>query len=131
MQSPLQNILKNATFVILLIFILMMKLTCCTIDHVGFGGRLCLSDHTNISYIDIKKRFARTFHDFTQRQLRFQDFKYVSRVCDLELRFVVEHVEHIEHFELNRFKDTDSHEYFFVRRVMVLLIITPFKKLIF
>ena len=119
MQSPLQNILKNATFVILLIFILMMKLTCCTIDHVGFGGRLCLSDHTNISYIDIKKRFARTFHDFTQRQLRFQDFKYVSRVCDLELRFVVEHVEHIEHFELNRFKDTDSHEYFFIRRVLV------------
>ena len=97
----------------------MMKLTCCTIDHVGFGGRLCLSDHTNISYIDIKKRFARTFHDFTQRQLRFQDFKYVTRICDLELRFVVDQVEHVDHFELNRFKDTDSHEYFFIRRVLV------------
>ena len=114
--------LNKATFVILLIFILMMQLTCCTIDHVGFGGRLCLSDHTNISYIDIKKRFARTFYDFSPRQLIFQDFKYVGRICDLELRFVVEQIEHVEHFELNRFKDTDSQEYFFVRRVMVVFI---------
>ena len=100
-------------------------------NRVGVGDVVCLTDHTNISYIDIKKRFARTFHDFPPRQLRFQDFKYVTRICDLELRFVVDEVEHVEHFKLNRFKYTDSHEYFFVRRVMVLLIITPLKKLIF
>ena len=90
--------------------------------RVGLGDMVCLSDHKNISYIDIKKRFVRTFHDFSPQQLKFQNFKYVARICDLELRFVVEHVEHVEHFKLNHFKDTDSHEYFFVTRVMVLLI---------
>ena len=114
-----QNIFNKDTFIILLILILTINLTCCNMNRVGVGDVVCLTDHRNISYIDIKKRFARTFHDFTPRQLRFQDFMSVSRVSNLELRFVVEHVEHVEHFELNRFKDTDSHEYFFIRRVLV------------
>ena len=88
-------------------------------NRVGLGDMVCLSDHTNISYMEIKKRFARTFHDFPPRQFRFQDMKYATRICDLELRFVVDQVEHVEHFELKRFKDTDSHEYLFVRRLMV------------
>ena len=122
MTLPPQHILNKGPFVILLILIFTIKLTCCTTKNDCFGEMQCLPDHTNISYIDIKKRFARTFYDFSPRQLIFQDFKYVGRICDLELRFVVEHVEHVEHFELNRFKDTDSHEYFFVRRVMVVFI---------
>ena len=122
MSSSPQHILNKDLFVILLIFIFTIKLTWCTTKNVGFGEMQCLSDHTNISYIDIKKRFTRTFYDFSPRQLTFQDFNYVGRICDLELRFVVEHVEHVEHFELNRFKDTDSHEYFFVRRVMAVFI---------
>ena len=122
MSSSPQHILNKDPFVIRLIFFFAIKLTCCTTKNVGFGEMHCLSDHTNISYIDIKKRFTRTFYDFSLRQLKFQDFKYASRICDLELRFVVEQIEHVEHFELNRFKDTDSHEYFFVRRVMVVFI---------
>ena len=117
---PPQNIFNKDTFVILLI--LMINLTCCTMKRVGLGDMVCLSDHKNISYIDIKKRFVRTFHDFSPQQLKFQNFKYVARICDLELRFMVEHMEHEEYFELNRYKDTDSHEYFFVRRVMVVFI---------
>ena len=122
MTLPPQHILNKDLFVIRLIFFFAIKLTCCTTKNVGFGEMHCPSDHTNISYVDIKKRFTRTFDKFSPRQLKFQDFTYVSRICDLLLRFVVDQNEHVEHFELNRFKDTDSHEYFFVRRVMVVFI---------
>ena len=82
-----------------------------------------IKKHVNLINFEFsKKRFTRTFYDFSLRQLKFQDFKYVSRICDLELRFMVEHMEHEEYFELNRYKDTDSHEYFFVRRVMVVFL---------
>ena len=84
----------------------------------------CSIDKGKIWYVEVSRRFVRTFYDFSTRHLENHESDYKMRVCDLEMRFLLDHVEHSEWFQLKRLKDSkENNGYFLIEHMPVSTII--------
>ena len=79
----------------------------------------CSPDEGNIWYIDVNKRFIRTFHNFSSLDLEHEKREIQMRVCDLVLNFKLDNEIYSEFFELKRLIKADGLEYFLVEHIQV------------
>ena len=79
----------------------------------------CFTDEGNIWNVDVKKRFIRTFHNFSSFQLEHDKLNYRMRVCDLVLSFELDDQVHSEWFQLKRLRKIDGRDYFLVEHLKV------------
>lgn len=99
-----------------MVLLSMINKIVCDVTKGSSNVIFCSIDEGEIWYIDVSRRFIRTFYDFSTRQLDHQETNYKMRVCVLEMNFVVDDVEHSEWFQLLRLKDSSKEEYFLVER---------------
>ena len=79
----------------------------------------CSPDEGNIWYIDVNKRFIRTFHNFSSLGLDHEKTEIKRRVCELVLNFKLDNEVYSEFFELKRLIKADGLEYFLVEHIQV------------
>ena len=79
----------------------------------------CFTDEGNIWNVDVKKRFIRTFHNFSSFQLEHDKLNYRMRVCDLVLNFELDNEVYSEWFQLKRLRKNDGVDYFLVEHLKV------------
>ena len=92
----------------------------CTVREDLSNEINCSTDERKIWFIDVNKRFIRTFHDFSSHQLDHVKSDNKMRVCDLEIRFKVDKITYSELFQLKRFKNhLNGQEYFLVEHLQV------------
>ena len=104
-------------FYVILISVIFNPSTC-TVDGELSNKINCLTDERKIWYIDVNKRFIRTFYDFSSHQLEPNKKSYNEvRICDLEIRFEVDNIAYSEWFQLNRLNKRDGQEYLLVEHV--------------
>ena len=104
------------------------NMICFLIVYTGFSYSLqeesnneinCSPDEGNIWYIDVNKRFIRTFHNFSSLGLDHEKTEIKRRVCELVLNFKLDNEVFSEFFELKRLIKADGLEYFLVEHIQV------------
>ena len=104
----------------LISILIISKIKCIVVTKHSLDESYCSIDKGKIWYVDVSRRFIRTFYNFSQSQLENQESDYKMRVCDLEMRFLLDQVEHTEWFQLKRLKHRkDSKEYFLIEHMQV------------
>lgn len=90
-----------------------------TLYEESYNEINCSPDEGNIWYIDVNKRFIRTFHNFSFPGVDHEKIDTKMRVCDLVLNFKLDNEVYSEFFELKRLIKANGPEYFLVEHVQV------------
>ena len=91
----------------------------CSLNEDSSKEINCLTDEGNIWNVDVKKRFIRTFHNFSSLQFEHDKLNYRMRVCDLVLSFELDDQVHSEWFQLKRLRKIGGRDYFLVEHLKV------------